>query len=140
MKLSKDEVNKNNIIAKYENEPRGTFNKFVYYVLESNKRSYIKRVIALPGEYVEIKEGAVYINGEKLQEDYLQKGVVTDMEAGSKVENYVNNFTVPENCVFALGDNRTGSTDCRSFGCIPLEKIEGKVMFRFWPLTKFGGV
>ena len=140
MKLSKDEVNKNNIIAKYENEPRGTFNKFVHYVLESNKRSYIKRVIALPGEYVEIKEGAVYINGEKLQEDYLQKGVVTDMEAGSKVENYVNNFTVPENCVFALGDNRTGSTDCRSFGCIPLEKIEGKVMFRFWPLTKFGGV
>ena len=49
-------------------------------------------------------------------------------------------FKVPENCVFCLGDNRTGSIDCRSFGCIPLEKIEGTVAFRFWPFSKFGGV
>ena len=55
-------------------------------------------------------------------------------------ESYFNNFTVPDNCVFAMGDNRPGSTDCRSFGCIPLEKIEGKVLFRFWPFSKFGGV
>ena len=39
-----------------------------------------------------------------------------------------------------MGDNRPGSTDCRSFGCIPLDKIEGKVLFRFWPFSKFGGV
>ena len=59
---------------------------------------------------------------------------------GSKDQNYFTDFTVPENCVFAMGDNRTGSTDCRAFGCIHLKKIEGKVLFRFWPLSKFGGV
>lgn len=138
-RLSKEEIDMNKPIAKYENEPQGIFNKFKYYVLESKKKSYIKRVIALPGEYVEIKEGKVYINGELLEENYLQSGVVTDMMTGRE-ETYVNRFTVPENCVFAMGDNRTGSTDCRAFGCIPLEKIEGKVAFRFWPLSKFGGV
>lgn len=137
---TKAEINLTNPIAKYEKEPKGVINKFVYYVLESNKKSYIKRVIALPGEYVEIKDGAVYINGEKLEEDYLTSGMVTDMKNGNREETYYTNFTVPENCVFALGDNRTGSTDCRAFGCIPLEKIEGTVLFRFWPFSRAGGV
>ena len=138
-RVLEQDIDYNNPVAKYENEPEGLLKRFSYYVLESSKRSYIKRVIALPGEHVEIKDGAVYINGEKLDEPYLQDGVVTDMKTG-KEDTYFTNFTVPENTVFALGDNRTGSTDSRSFGCIPLEKIEGKVLFRFWPLSKFGGV
>ena len=137
--MPEEEIDLNNPIAKYEKNPQGIFNKFIYYVIEANKVSYIKRVIGLPGEYVEIKDGAVYINGEQLQEDYLQSGVVTDLQNGMS-QGYFTNFIVPENCVFALGDNRTQSTDCREFGCIPLEKIEGKVAFRFWPLSKFGGV
>ena len=140
IKIEKEDIDYDNAVAKYENEPKSILGKFTYHVLELNKKSYIKRVIALPGEYVEIKEGSVYINGEKLEEDYLQDGVITDMMNGSKDQNYFTDFTVPENCVFAMGDNRTGSTDCRAFGCIPLEKIEGKVLFRFWPLSKFGGV
>lgn len=138
-KILEEEINLENPVAIYNNEPQGFFSKFAYYVLEHGKTSYIKRVIALPGEHVEIKEGAVYINGEKLKEDYLQSGVVTDMMQGSS-EGYFTDFIVPENCVFALGDNRTESIDCRSFGCIPLEKIEGKVAFRFWPFSEFGGV
>ena len=138
--LSKEEIDLTNPVATYENEPQGFWNKFAYYVLETSKTSYIKRVIGLPGDYVEIKDGAVYINGEKLQEDYLQSGVVTDMHQDATHEGNFTGFTVPENCVFCLGDNRTGSRDCRSFGCIPLEKIEGKVLFRFWPLNKFGKV
>lgn len=138
--VKEDDVDLNNPVAKYEKEPQGLFNKFTYYVLESKKRSFIKRVIALPGEHVEIKDGAVYINGEKLEENYLQDGVVTDMKNGNNEETYFTDFVVPENYVFALGDNRAGSKDCRAFGCIPLEKIEGKVLFRFWPLSKFGGV
>lgn len=142
--ISKDEIDLNNPVAKYDNEPKGFWNKFSYYVLENTKISYIKRVIGLPGDYIEIKNGAVYINGEKLEEDYLQPGVITDMVQGTEngVTRYgnFNEFKVPENCVFCLGDNRTGSSDCRSFGCIPLEKIEGKVSFRFWPFSKFGGV
>lgn len=109
--------------------------KFTYNVLEIGKTSYIKRVIALPGEHVEIKEGKVWINGEVLEEDYLQDGVVTDTTKG-----VLSDFTVPEGTVFAIGDNRSQSTDCRAFGCIPQDKIESTVAFRFWPLNLFGAV
>ena len=139
-KVTKEDIDLNNPVAIYKNEPQTLLGKLSYYVLESGKKSYIKRVIAVPGDYVEIKNGGVYIDGEKIKEDYLQPGVVTDMVQGNSDESYFNNFTVPDNCVFAMGDNRPGSTDCRSFGCIPLEKIEGKVLFRFWPFSKFGGV
>lgn len=135
-----EEIDYDNPVAIYNYEPQGLLEKFSYYVLETGKRSYIKRVIGLPGEYIEIKDGCVYIDGQKLNEDYLPKGMVTDMVQGSRDESFFTNFTVPENCVFAMGDNRTGSTDCRAFGCIPLEKIEGTVLFRFWPTSKFGGV
>ena len=134
-----DEIDEANPVAKYENGPTNIFSKFSYYVLEIGKESYIKRVIALPGEHVEIKEGKVFINGEELQEDYLQDGIVTDV---SNTELYTgfDDFIVPDNCVFAMGDNRTHSTDCRAFGCIPLEKIESKVALRIWPLNQWGKV
>lgn len=124
-----------NPIAVYDKEPQGLFGKFAYYVLEAGKISYIKRVVALPGEHVEIKEGKVFINSKELKEDYLQPGVVTDVVRGT-----LSDFTVPENCVFAIGDNRSQSTDCRAFGCIPLEKVESTVAFRFWPFDTFGAV
>ena len=127
------EADQSNPVAIYDNEPQGLFNRFVYYVLELTKRSYIKRVIALPGEHVKIENGTVYINGEELKEDYLQEDVVTESEV-------FNDFIVPEGYVFAMGDNRTKSTDCRNFGCIPLDKIEGIVVFRFWPFSAFGKV
>ena len=129
------EIDQSNPVAKYENEPEGILGKFVYYVLEIGKESYIKRVIALPGEHVQIKDGKVYINGEELQEDYLQSGIVTDVTGAG-----FDDFIVPENCVFAMGDNRNHSTDCRAFGCIPLEKIESKVWIRIWPLNLWGKV
>lgn len=133
--IDRENVDQSNPIAKYENEPQGLWNKFTYYVLEQNKVSYIKRVIALPGEHVQIKDGYVYINGKQLQEDYLADGIVTDMERG-----VYDDFIVPENTVFAMGDNRPQSTDCRIFGCVPLEKIESTLSFRFWPLNLFGKV
>ena len=117
--------------ARYE-EPD---NKFVHNVLEIGKVSYIKRVIALPGEHVKIQNGKVYVNGEELEEDYLSSSVRTEAEGGLLVD-----FTVPEGTVFAMGDNRNSSVDCRAFGCIPLERIEGKVLIRFWPLNEFGKV
>lgn len=122
-------------IAKYENGPTKIFGKFFYYVVEMGKDSYIKRVIALPGEHVKIEDGKVYINGKQLEESYLQPGVVTS----AKVDG-LDEFIVPEGCVFAMGDNRSHSTDCREFGCIPLEKIESKVAIRIWPLNLWGKV
>jgi len=135
-----NEIDRSNAVATYNYEPQGLLEKFSYYVLENGKKSYIKRVIGLPGEYIEIKQGKVYIDGHQLEEDYLTDGVITDMIQGTRDESFFTNFVVPQNCVFALGDNRTGSTDSRAFGCIPLEKIEGTVAFRFWPTSKFGGV
>jgi signal peptidase I len=134
-KYTMNELEIDHPVAKYENEPKNLFGKFTHYVLEFGKDSYIKRVIALPGEHVEIKEGKVYINSEELVEAYLPEGLVTDVKT-----NEYSDFTVPENCVFAMGDNRGHSTDCRAFGCIPLEKIESKVAIRIWPLNLWGKV
>ena len=130
---SSSDIDKNNPIAKYD-EKNG-FQWFVNNFLEIGKKSYIKRVIAEPGEHVQIKDGKVYINEKELEEKYLQPGVVTDV-----VGTGFDDFVVPENCVFAMGDNRNHSTDCRSFGCIPLEKIESTVAIRIWPLDKWGKV
>ena len=130
-----EEVDLSNPVAQYTNEPTSLIGKFKYYVLEWGKRSYIKRVIGLPGEHIQIKDGKVYINDEELDEPYLQEGIVTDV-----VGEGFTDFIVPENCVFAMGDNRNHSTDCRAFGCIPLEKIESTVAIRIWPLDKWGKV
>ena len=116
-------------------EVNGLFNKFFYYVLEIGKKSYIKRVIGLPGEHIEIKNGKVYINGEMLQENYLADTVVTESLGG-----LFTDVVVPEGCVYVMGDNRPQSTDSRILGCIPIEKLEGKVVLRFWPFDVFGKV
>lgn len=127
--------NREDVIAKYSNEPTNIFSKFVYYFLEIGKESYIKRVIGLPGDHIEIKDGKVYLNGEEFNEPYLQEGVTTSVDI-----NEYHDLVVPENYVFVMGDNRDHSTDSRAFGCIPLEKIEGKVWIRFWPFNLFGKV
>ena len=133
--LDLNHVDLSNPIAPYEYEPGNIITKFTYNVLEIGKVSYIKRVIGLPGEHVEIKDGAVYINGEKLQEDYLQDTVITESMGGLYTD-----VVVPDNCVYVLGDNRPGSKDSRFFGCIPVKKIESVAVFRFWPLNKIGGL
>lgn len=129
------EADLSNPVAVYENEPQGIWNKFMYYVLEINKTSYIKRVIGLPGDHIEIKDNKVYVNGEEYEEPYLAEGVITQSLAGAFTD-----IIVPENTVFVMGDNRGQSTDSRRFGCIPLEKIESKVLIRFWPFDVFGKV
>lgn len=129
------EFNSNDVVAKYSNNPTSVLDKFIYNVLEIGKTSYIKRVIALPGEHIQIYDGKVYINGEELVESYLQPDVTTTTDDCAYFD-----LVVPENCVFVMGDNRVASTDSRSFGCIPLQKIESKVLIRFWPLNLFGKV
>ena len=127
------EVDVKNTVAIYNYEPEGIFNRFVYYVLEFKKTSYIKRIVGLPGERITIEDGKVYINGKEYKEDYLKEGTTTKAV-------YYNDLIVPEGCVYVLGDNRDGSMDSRTFGCIPIEKIEGKVKLRYWPLNAFGKV
>ena len=125
----------NNPVARYENEPEGIISKFFYNVVELGKTSYIKRVIAIPGEHIQIKDGKVYINGEEFKEDYLSEDVITKPEDGQFID-----LIVPEGTVFVMGDNRGHSADSRRFGCVPYDKIEGKVVLRFWPLNVFGTI
>lgn len=134
--ISKEEADFTNPVAQYYNEPSNIFSKFVFYVLEWNKTSYIKRVIGIPGDHIKISDGKVYLNGNLLDESaYLKDTVETNSMNG-----VFTDITVPANCVFAMGDNRTKSSDCRRFGCIPLEKIEGKIVLRFFPFNKFGTI
>ena len=125
LEYSSSEIDESNPIAKYEE--RTGLDWFVKEFLEIGKR--------LPGEHVQIKDGKVYINDQELEEPYLQSGIVTDV-----IGTGFDDFVVPENSVFAMGDNRNHSTDCRAFGCIPLEKIESTVAIRIWPLNKWGKV
>lgn len=127
------EVDLSNKVAIYNYEPKNATQHLMYYVLELTKTSYIKRVIGVEGDRVQIANGKVYINGEELVEDYLQKGVTTKTV-------YYNDVIVPEGCIYVLGDNRDESMDSRTFGCVPLEKVEGKVILRYWPIKQFGKV
>lgn len=131
--VSAFDVDMDNPVAIYDYEPKGIISKFLYYVVESGKTSYIKRVIGVEGDHIKIENGKVYLNGEELDEPYLRQGITT--KGGT-----FSDIVVPEGHIFVMGDNRPHSTDSRSFGCVPLEKVESKVWIRFWPLTKFGKV
>lgn len=86
----------------------------------------IKRVIGEPGDTLEYKNGYVYRNGEKLEEDYIKEEMRIPFE---KVE-------VPEDHVYVMGDNRNGSHDSRAIGPIPKDHIVGKVFLRYYPFDK----
>ena len=130
---SSTNADQSNPVAIYVEEDRGLISSFLYNAIEITKKSYIKRVIAVAGDHVEIKDGVVFVNNIQLKEEYLQDDVVTESEV-------FYDFIVPEGYFFAVGDNRTKSTDCRALGCIPMEKLEGIVVFRFWPFDVFGKI
>ena len=88
---------------------------------------YIKRVIGLPGDQVHITDGKVYINGELMAEPYL---VTTTNRGGD--------WTVPDNSLFVMGDNRNNSSDSRSWGYVPLANVIGKAEVVYWPPQKWG--
>ena len=94
----------------------------------------IKRVIGLEGDTVRVEEDAVYVNGLRLEEPYLD-GSYPNIPNGMEV-------TVPDGCVFVMGDHRNNSTDSRSesVGCVREENLVGKVIFRFYPFDAIGDV
>lgn len=95
------------------------------------KNNLVKRVIGIPGDEIDFRSGAVYING-KLEEGYTFKGE-TFGESGLKAP-----FIVPDNKVFVLGDNREYSMDSRVLGFIDYSQLKGKVLFRFFPISRIG--
>ncbi len=92
----------------------------------SQTKDLIKRVIGLPGETVESREGQIYINGQVLQEPYLQPDITTGP---------MEKVTVPADHIWVMGDNRANSRDSRFFGAIPEDLVIGRAFVRVWPIT-----
>jgi signal peptidase I len=97
-----------------------------------DKERLIKRIIGIPGDEINIKDKKVYINGVEFKESYI-KGNTFDN--GMKFP-----IIIPHNKYFVMGDNREVSLDSRILGLIDINNIEGKAVFRVWPLNKFGGI
>ena len=95
---------------------------------------FIKRIIGLPGDSVEIRDSMVFINGTQLEEDYLPSSVMT--YPGQFASNGA--ITVPEGHYFVMGDNRNHSSDSRAWGFVNVDELVGKAFFRYWPLDKAG--
>jgi signal peptidase I len=104
----------------------------------NNAVDFIKRVIALPGERLLIRDGIVYINGHRLDEPYLP-------EAWTSFNNWPTDGSpdgkvIPANQYFVMGDNRNRSQDSRTFGPIGRDRIDGRAWFRIWPISNFGDI
>jgi signal peptidase I len=91
----------------------------------------VKRVVGLPGDVVEARDGVVHVNGERLDEPYLNPDMPTD---------HLARTVVPEGTVFVMGDNRTNSHDSRDFGPIDEGSVVGRAFVRFFPLDHLGGL
>ncbi len=104
----------------------------VFYYPRDPSKSYIKRVIGLPGDNIAIRDGRVYVNGELLDEPYVPK-MYRDVRSMSEI-------TVPPNEYFVMGDHRSISSDSRDFGPVPRKLIYGKASFVYWPADNMGVV
>lgn len=113
------------------------FDIVVFEGPEDEDKSYVKRVIGLPGETVSYIDDKLYINGQYIKEPFLEQ-FKQSLTEGYLTENFnlndkIGQITVPENHVFVLGDNRRFSKDSRHIGTIPMEDIFGKGLFVYWP-------
>ena len=122
----------------------GDIHRFDVVILKAPDENveYIKRVIGMPGDTVEMKSGVLYINGKKVDQPFI------NTEALAKQTVFMDDFTlesltgeskVPEGKYFVLGDNRGVSKDSRMIGFIDRSAIEGKAVFTIWPFGRIGG-
>lgn len=122
----------------------GDINRFDVVVLKAPDENveYIKRVIGMPGDTLEMKQGILYINGKKIEQPFI------NTEALQKQTVFIDDFTlqsligetkIPAGKYFVMGDNRGVSRDSRMIGLIDRAAIEGKAVFTIWPMNQFGG-
>lgn len=93
-------------------------------------KSYIKRVIGIPGDSVEVREGAVFLNGARIDEPYVPEEFMDRISAPRTI--------VKPNEYYVMGDHRSASNDSRSWGTVPKQFVYGKAVFVYWPLEKLG--
>ncbi|QKQ77516.1 signal peptidase I [Nostoc sp. TCL240-02] len=111
---------------------------------EQYQDAFIKRVIGLPGEQVQLRDGKVYINNKPLPEtNYLSSGqstVINVCQSGPQPPFLEKPQTIPDDSYLVLGDNRNNSYDGRCWGVVPRQNIIGRAVVRFWPLNHVGGI
>ncbi|MCC2670204.1 MAG: signal peptidase [Armatimonadetes bacterium] len=117
-----------NKLALFEGVKRGDV--VVFRPPHKPNTAFVKRVIGLPGEVVEIRNSQVYVNHRRLSEPYLHR-LWHDDRAPERV---------PADMVFVLGDNRDNSNDSRMWGELPINNIQAKAYFRYWPLARAGWI
>jgi signal peptidase I len=133
------------MLPRLEDRDRLFINKFVYRISAIERgdvvvfryprdpeKSYIKRVIALPGDRIRIDHGTVWLNGKPLREDYVP---LKFRDSRSMPE-----MIVPDDCYFMMGDHRSVSSDSREFGPVNRDLIYGKAAFVYWPSRDVGVV
>jgi signal peptidase I len=118
----------NKFVYRFESIDRG--DTVVFWYPGDPTKSYIKRVIGVPGDRVEVREGTVYINGRPLEEDYVPPQFRDSSSMTAR--------TVPPDQYFVLGDHRSSSNDSRAWGMVPRRYIYGKAVFIYWPFDKMG--
>jgi signal peptidase I len=104
----------------------------VFWFPGDTNKSYVKRVIALPGERIRVDQGLVYLDGRPLSEPYVP--------AEYRDHFSMNELQVPPGQYFVMGDHRTSSNDSRAWGTVPERYIYGKAVFIYWPLEKMGAL
>jgi len=133
------------MLPRLGDDDRLFINKFVYHISAVERgdvvvfhyprdpeKSYIKRVIAVPGDRLWIDRGVVWLNGKQLSEKYIP-------EVYRDTRSYAE-FVVPEDCYFVMGDHRSISSDSREFGPVERSLIYGKAVFVYWPARDAGVV
>lgn len=130
---SKDNLIVEKLSYRFDNPSR--YDIIIFYPFEGDDEYYVKRVIGLPGETIQIKDGMVYINGELLGEKF-GKDIILDPGIAKEP------ITLGEDEYFVLGDNRNNSRDSREsdIGVVNKKQIKGHVLLRIWPLKHFGTV
>jgi signal peptidase I len=118
----------NKYVYRWEPIERGDIIVFRYP--RDPSKSYIKRVIGVAGDHVQIDDGRVFVNGERLSEPYVPGDFRDDRSYSETV--------VPPHSFFVLGDHRNRSSDSREFGAVPEKFIYGKAVFVYWPMERIG--
>ena len=118
----------NRFIYRFKDIQRGDV--VVFWYPRDRSKSFIKRVLGIPGDEVELRNGLVYVNGAKVDEPYL-KPEFRDYKTFRKV-------VVPSGQYFVLGDHRNSSNDSRSWGFVAQRLIYGKAIFSYWPFSRVG--
>jgi signal peptidase I len=123
------------------------FNPTAQLEKEKYKDAFIKRVIGLPGDRVDVRDGKVYINGKVLSERYLDEPPAKDWSTADRFASdelykipWPADGRVPKGQYLVLGDNRNNSYDSHYWGFVPKDKIVGKASVRFWPIDRAGGI